>query len=274
SEVHLCADLVHDFSHADWSEGFIRRCSLTPHFDRQFGFIEAHPEQDAEYLVGADRVHLRHRPITGFSFGTHSSAISAVIYNKSAYIRTKEPQSDYFHDIWRANGWDGESDVWRVEFRLKRDALRDFKIEDVCHGIGYAFDLPERLEVIWQYCSVHFLRYVVPTEDTNRTRWETHSAWQAVQHAFFPLVQIDLAPIVRERKRIVNKERLVQQVTGCLITLHAWDKDRHPCDEGDDLSLVLHRYYPNALEYLEKQKKKSFGRLVQKKQRDYHLIAA
>jgi hypothetical protein len=271
SEVHLCADVAgYDFSRANWQDGFIRRCGLVPHFDHEMHFVETESEEDAAYLVGPDKVHMRYRSITGYSFGTHASAISAVVYDKWRYIRLKERASDYFYLVWGRNGWDGVAPVWRVEFRLKRDILRDFKIEDICHGIDDAFDLPDYLEVIWQYCSIHWVRYVVPSEDTNRTRWETHEAWQVVQSAFFPLVNIELAPIVRERKRVVKEEQLIAQIVGCMMTRHAWKKGKQLCTD-DDLSLVLHYLYEEGLAYLQRSRK-DFCTVVQKKQCQYHLL--
>lgn len=272
SEVHPCADVAYDFGQANWQDGFIRRCGLTPHIDQEMHFVTPQEEESEACLVGPDKVHMRYRPITGYSFGTHASALSAVIYNKSAYIRTKEKASDYFHKIWLDNGWDGKTEVWRVEFRFKRDVLRDFKVDGVFHGIDYAYDLPDRLEAMWTYASIHWLRYVIPSDDMNRTRWQTHPVWELLQHAYFPLVRVDLGPMIRERKRVVNQERMVAQIVGCAMTLHAWDKNDVPC-EDEDLSIVLHKLYPSGLDYLE-SRGKDFNTVVRKKQLLYNLIAA
>src|SRR5579859_5114911 len=76
SEVHLCADVVHNFGASQvWQDGFIRRSALTPHFDKEMKFVEQEQAEDGEQVVGPDKVYMRHRPITGFSFGTHASAI-------------------------------------------------------------------------------------------------------------------------------------------------------------------------------------------------------
>jgi hypothetical protein len=271
-EVHLCADVVHDFSMADWQDGFVRRSALVPHFDRQMHFVETEDTSDAEHVVGPDKVFMRHRPITGFSFGTHASAISAVIYNKSQYIRTKEPASDYFYTLWEKNGYDGKQDVWRVEFRLKRDVLRDFKVEGVCHGIDNAYELPDFLEGMWQYCTGQWMRYVVPDfTDTNRTRWQIQPIWQELQTAFVELVQVELGPVIRERKRVVNIERIVPQIVGCAMTYYAWLKNDTPCCD-EDLSTALHHLYSSGLNYLERSHK-DFNATVRKKQRVYGLIA-
>ncbi len=70
------------------------------------------------------------RKLATLEFGSHGSPLSCVIYNKSQEIRQKSPDKVWFHDLWRSvkreDGsvvWDGETDVWRVEFRFKREAL-------------------------------------------------------------------------------------------------------------------------------------------------------
>lgn len=277
SRCDLCADVSgYDFGKGDWQEGFIRRCGIHPHFDvsalDQGGQAETETDEDDDedespVIMGPDEVHMRYRPITGFSFGSRKSAMSAIVYNKSTYIKQKKQETVWFHDLWQARGWDGSSDVWRVEFHLCREALHSFSVES-------AYELPKRLNALWEYCANLWLRYVVPCEDTNRSRWETHPAWRVVQEAYqetLTMEQIELGPVVRERKREVNKLRMVAQVTGCLITLHAWDKESELC-ECDDLSLVLHRYYDNAQDYLER-KGREFNHEVRYKQRLYSLVA-
>ncbi len=34
------------------------------------------------------------------------------------------------HEVWRSNGWDGEARVTRVEFRYKRECLKELGVED------------------------------------------------------------------------------------------------------------------------------------------------
>lgn len=90
--------------------------------------------------------------------------------------------------------------------------------------------LPDRLSSLWEYCagrraadgfSTGWLRYVVPTDDTNRARWPVHPAWVVVQGAFS---QEDdgLGPLVRERIREKNIWRGLASVMGYLSTLSAW----------------------------------------------------
>jgi hypothetical protein len=180
-------------------------------------------------------------------FGSHGSPLSCSIYNKSREI--KKSGKTWFHDIWRSHGWDGETDVWRVEFRWKREALHTLKQEGVFHGIETIADLEARLSFLWTYSAGHiqggsdglpdgWLRYVTPTDDKTTTRWPVHPAWLVVQSAFttatieavnihtgevidYP-VSTPRAKLIRERQRQVNKKRLAQQIGGCCSTLSAW----------------------------------------------------
>lgn len=265
SEIHLCADVVgYDFAASQWQQGFIRRSAFTPHF-QEYAFVEeaaadtevlhesaGSTEEEAVYVLGPDRLHMRYRPITGFTFGSHRSAVSAVIYNKSDYVAHKAKTTTWFHPLWQAGGWDGTSEVWRVEVRLTRPALREA-------GIDSAYDLRDTLAGIWQYATQKWLRYVVPEMDTNRTRWSVHPAWLVVQQAYQQMLApdiLDMGPIIRERKRVVQMEHLVAQLVGCFLTLHAWHLVDQLCDDETDLSEVLHDFYPRALLYLDERQER------------------
>ncbi|HLI68157.1 MAG TPA: hypothetical protein VKV19_00230, partial [Ktedonobacteraceae bacterium] len=184
----------------------------------------------------------------------------------------------WFYELWKAAGWDGIAEVWRVELRFKRPALREM-------GITSAYDLPTKLSGMWQYGTQKWLRYVVPEADSNRTRWQVHAAWGGVQRAYqqgLPASDIDMGPIIREQKRVANMQQLVAQLVGCFITLHAWYLRECPCPDDEDISTVLHHFYPNALDYQqereEREKRKgkqwSFSAEVRYRQRLYSQLVA
>src|SRR5207248_4562255 len=130
--------------------------------------------------------------------------------------------------LWRQErnghpGWDGESDVWRVEFRFKRDFLHTLK-----PPIEGAYDLLDQFKPLWDYAAGRltggedglpdgWLRYVIPTEDTNRSRWPVHPDWQAIQSAFAPVV-LPESDYEREER---EKEELLQLVDAELEA-HPW----------------------------------------------------
>jgi hypothetical protein len=221
---------------------------------------------------------MRYRRITGFTFGSHKSAVSAVIYNKSDYIKYKAKSTTWFHSLWKESGWDGVEEVWRTEIRFKRPALNEAKIHS-------AYDLVEKLPGIWQYGTQEWLRYVVPGSDSNRTRWQVQEAWAVVQMAYQQVLapdQLDMGPIIREQKRVANMGQMVAQIVGCFMTLHAWRLLNRICEDGADISEVLHDFYPNALDYLDERQKREekkgkqwdFVKEVRYKQALYGQVAA
>lgn len=238
SEIHLCADITGwDVSNCDWQHSFLSRARTRT--DR--------PEEVTEVAGGPGVVVYMGRKLATLNFGSHGSALSCCIYNKSLEI--KSSLKLWFADIWRLKGWDGESTVWRVEFRWKREALHEIKQDGVFHGVEAVYDLePALLSFLWTYCAGHtqggedgwpdgWLRYAVPSADSNIARWSVHPAWQVIQSAFSQVTETavvtttgevvelpasSLAVLIRERQREVNVRRLAQQVGGCASTLAAW----------------------------------------------------
>jgi hypothetical protein len=157
-------------------------------------------------IDGPDSIKQRWGRITGLPFGARGGALSALIYDKTHEIKYKSREKEGFYDLWLAvkdeDGnpvWDGKAPVWRIEVRFKRPALNEMMQEGVFHGIDNVYDLEERLPGLWSYAVGHvgggedglpdgWLRYVIPTEDTNRSRWPVHPDWQVIQSAFAPVV--------------------------------------------------------------------------------------
>ena len=279
-------------------------------------------------IDGPDRIKRRWRKITGLPFGARTGQVSALLYDKTHEIKYKSPKKAWFHDIWLSVKddqdkpvWDGEAPVWRIEMRFKRRALHEFKIEDEFHGIENAYDLQERLPLLWSYAVGHvgggsdglpdgWLRYVVPTEDTNRSRWPVRLEWQVIQSAFqsveskvecepqeqkelfpqvagsaasasglsrAPVLPLNLRQMVRKRHYEVNMRQMVAQVAGCVITTEAW----RPFADGlvprgdieSDLSMTFHYLCNQVMDYLE-EKERDFSRSVHKKRVVYKLEQA
>ena len=265
SEVHLCADVTgYDFAKADYEQAFVSRVR----------------KQQGLYETGVDRVALENRRVSMLTFSSHAAPISCVIYNKTLEIKQKSNKT-WFYDLWRTgvdapNGgrWDGESDVWRVEFRFKRDFLHNLS-----EPIEQAYELLGQFKPLWDYAAGHveggedglpdgWLRYVcLDWEDTNRSRWPVDEAWSVVQSAFSIDLEPDLAGVVRQRVREKNIERGIASTIGYLSTLAAWLGGEHVAPDTD-LSVTLQWLYSSGLEYLE-EKQRDFLKEVRKKQDRY-----
>jgi hypothetical protein len=266
SEVHLCADITgwDDIRDLEYRRLFVSRSRKRTDHTQASSLPDGFKADD--FSFGLVR--------TGLSFSARGS-LSCVIYDKSREI--KRSDKAWFADLWKANGWDGESPVWRVECRFKRDALHELKQEGVFHGIEDICDLPERLPVLWAYAVGQvggspadglpdgWLRYVVPVEDDNRSRWPTHPTWQAIQGAFLSIQDYpqDFGKIIRKRKEERNIRKGIESVVGYGTSLSAWAGGDLARSDAD-LSVFLHWLANKGEEYLEEQERE-FAKEVQRK---------
>ncbi len=264
SEVHLCADVVgFDFSHADYETGFVTRVR----------------KNDTIYGPGVDGVALDYHRVSSLRFSSHGSPISCTIYDKTLEIKQKSHKT-WFFDYWSREkpgcvAWDGTSDVWRVEFRFKREFLHN-----LATPIEGAYDLLDQLQALWSYAAGQaaggadglpdgWLRYVVPTGDSNRSRWPVHPAWVVIQAAFAETSEVELGPVVRERVREVSLACGLAAVIGYCSTLAAWLGGVFVGTDAD-VSQVLHWLYEEGLTYLE-EKERDYWKEVVKKQKRFGL---
>jgi hypothetical protein len=134
---------------------------------------------------------------------------SCCIYDKTKEITVS--RKDWMQEVWKSHGWDGESRVTRVEFRYKRECLREMGVEE-----AYAF--LDQLPSLWAYSTKQWLRHTIPSSDRNKARWPTSPLWEAVQQAsFFG----DGVPAVRERKTAGDLLLICQMLAGCSTTASA-----------------------------------------------------
>jgi hypothetical protein len=272
SEIHLCADV------AGWPEiaGLDRR----KHFVSRSRKRGTHFESDweADLRVKDFSYGLKE---TGFDFSKRGM-LSCTIYDKTREM--KQSGKEWFADIWRLHGWNEDEDgpVWRVEFKFKRQALHELCQEGTFWGIENAFDLPDRLLLLWMYAAGHieagnddepdgWLRCVTPTRDKNRARWPTHSAWKVVQGAFTDemVMPENMRQLVRKRHTDHNIEKGLEAILGYATSLSSWVGD-DLADPDADLSLFLHWLAENGQTFLER-KERDFGMEVQRKRVKFGL---
>src|SRR6266699_2514809 len=253
SEVHLCADVVgYDFSQCNYETQFVTRVRKN------------------EAIYGADSVALDCHRVSMLAFSKHKAPISCGIYNKTLEIKQKSGKT-WFYDLWRKHGWDDAADVWRVEFRFKREFLHQV-------GIEWAYDVLDEMKHLWEYAAGRidggedglpdgWLRYVLPNEDSNRSRWPVHPAWAVVQSAFAEDIDPELVPLVRKRIREKNLERGIASTFGYVSTLAAWLGGDYASPDAD-ASLTLQWLYEEGMEYLD-EKGREFFKEVLRKQKLY-----
>ncbi len=197
SEIHICLDLQgFDFSRLQLIGSqlpFVSRVTRirdrvsVPTEEEQEGGLTPlqvrkleetiQQEQEEPLCFHPVSICTAHRKIETLDFGSHASDISAQIYNKTKEV--KKHHKEWMPDVWLANGWDGYSEVWRLECRIKRAFLRQFELEN-------AFEVLHLLPLLWRYCTEQWLRFVdlEVSHGSNVSRLVTHPVWQLVQHAY------------------------------------------------------------------------------------------
>ncbi|HJT56271.1 MAG TPA: hypothetical protein VJ761_07250, partial [Ktedonobacteraceae bacterium] len=154
------------------------------------------------------------------------------------------------------------------------------------------YEVLEHVPDLWAYAAGHvggadglpdgWLRYVVPAEDTNRSRWPVHPCWQVIQGAFLPSVSasvpIEMQPFQRQCKRKVNMMRAFAAVAGYTSTVEAWrrgyadERKREEPFVEPDISDTFHFLYVNVQAYLD-DTGREYSKLVQKKRVLYQLAS-
>jgi len=150
---------------------FISRIDCCVDFSTRFDMESI---ERTDWVTRAKRIsqYSENDVFTGWAIGL-GGKIAGRLYNKTEEILVSK--KSYFLDLWNDCGWDGETSVWRLEFEVKRDALKQFdatKLDDadaLCAGL-------------WPYLTDSWLRLAMPSpKDTTRSRWPTHPLWERLQ---------------------------------------------------------------------------------------------
>jgi hypothetical protein len=238
SEAHLCVDV------AGWELTVGDAAAFVTRGHRRGLRLEDEDETPHELQINLNG---RRCGTLDFSKG---AAHSCCIYDKTKEISVS--RKDWMQEVWRSNGWDGESRVTRVEFRYKRECLREMKVEE-----AYAF--LDQLPSLWAYSTKQWLRHTLPSSDRNKARWPTSPLWEAVQQAtFFG----DGVPAVRERKTAGDLLVICQMLAGCSTTASALLTSALPLQDDGTHFLIWFMTWLEA--YLE-QKGVSYDEITEAK---------
>jgi hypothetical protein len=237
SEVHLCADVAGWELSLDEAPSFITRSRSKG--VRLFPADESQTDNEEPFIPPTDmRLQFAGRRHATLDF-SKGAPHACCIYDKTKEIIVS--RKDWMHEVWTSNGWDGESRVTRVEFRYKRECLREMGVEE-----AYAF--LDQISSLWAYSTKQWLRHTLPTTDRNKARWPTSPLWVQVQQAtFFG----DGVPAVRERKTAGDLMLICQMLAGCSTTASVLLTNALPLQDDGTHFLI---WFMNWLEsFLEQQ---------------------
>ncbi len=198
--------------HIDYQGGYAP--SLANVSDELRCFIRPGKTKGALYFQGSHP--------TGYAFG--KGHVQARLYNKT--LETKEKANDAYSALLLAqNGeaYDLEQDVWRLEFQLRREGAKGFRLyappeidddeaeieaELAAEELQHIGTLPRffaRINELVLYLTQHWLRLVEDNGSANRSRWPTHPTWLALQEQFVTVAQTQ--PLDEDQRRLVRGSR-------------------------------------------------------------------
>ncbi len=200
-------------------------------------------EEDRELLTTRAKAKTNHFVDDSYSYGKKFSGFTigrgdpmlARIYNKKQEIEIKG--KEWFKAIWKENGWYEKNDVWRIEFQLRRSALKELKILQV-------EDVIVKEDHLWDYLTTNWLKM-------------NHPKWTVIQNPINP----DIKPIFREKVKQGDLKKLTNQVNGLLISIGAY-LDKNNIDD-------VQKYIKHMVEGKLKLKNTSFKNEVQKRRMRY-----
>ena len=256
SEAHLCVDVAGwELSLADLPVFITRSRSKGL---RLFPVEVPGTDEDSFITPGDMRLQFAGRRLATLDF-SKGAPHACCIYDKTAEIQIS--RKDWMQEVWTSNGWDGESRVTRVEFRYKRECLREMGIEE-----AYAF--LDQIPSLWAYSTKQWLRHTMPNGDPNRARWPISPLWRIVQQASF---FCDGTPAVRERRRSGDLTLLCQMIAGCSTSAAAFLRQvLPPQDDGTHFLIWFWDWFERYLE----EKGLSFDQIREEKAARLGICAA
>ncbi len=168
------------------------------------------------------------QPFTGWVIGIGGD-LSSRLYEKTVEIEYKS-RKVYLHELWEPRGWKAGDQVWRQEFQLRREVLKQLRIVDVP-------TLLTQQALLWRYLTEDWLRLVIPnTDDATRTRWPTHPVWRSISGAYaLPFDQPRLKRF--HQHRLPRDENMLVNGLGGLTSFMA---SRGIEDMGEGVGEFLH----------------------------------
>lgn len=170
---------------------------------------------------------------TGWTIGM-GGVIAARLYDKTREI--SHSGKTWAMDLWRPAGWEPGQQVWRLEFELKRDYLKE-------RCLSSLESVLVNLNGLWSYATTEWLRLTEPNpHDSTRARWPTHPLWIALA-----TVDWDTSGGVLLKRftnaRLPDEKRLYSTVFGSLASYMAIHQIEDKNVALDGLLGKMHQHY-------------------------------
>lgn len=117
-------------------------------------------------LASKDSQHRQDGKVQTFTLGR--SDVVLRVYDKVAEIKQQSGK------VWLFDLWGRETEVWRIEWQIRKDVLRRF-------GIRTFQELHDQQGDLLRYLATEHDTLRRPTNDSNRSRWPLHPLWLDLQ---------------------------------------------------------------------------------------------
>ena len=148
--------------------------------------------------------HFFNDKLTGISIG--KGAVSARLYDKPLEIKQKSKKY-WMYDVWGIKEVPDGMRIIRVEFQLRRGALKEL-------NINTTVDLVNNTENLWAYCTQKWLKFQ-DNPGKHHTQRKTFDWWKVVQNAFSS--DFKGHPLIRQKALNQDSERLFNSALGFFI---------------------------------------------------------
>ncbi len=173
--------------------------------------------------------HFFNSTLTGISIGKGN--LSARLYDKVLEINQKSKKT-WMHEIWGMNLPPDGFKIIRVEFQIRREAIKEL-------GLDTAADLLHYSSNLWAYCTEKWLKFQNnPGKHPNQRK--TFDWWKIVQKGYSN--EQKACPLVRIQACCADIERLCGQIYGSSTSMLAVKLD----SEGQDIETVNSEYLVEA----------------------------
>lgn len=166
----------------------------------------------------------RNNQLTGIRIG--KDIVSARLYDKPLEIK-QQSKKVWMFDIWGIQEVPQGKKIIRIEFQMRREVLKQL-------GLKAAEDLFQKIDQAWAYCTKQWLKFQ-DRPGLHHTQRSTFKWYEEIQDGFRGAQGAE--PLVREKAVGMDKKRLMQQITGSIISLHAIDQEENKEDRDKPVKM-------------------------------------
>lgn len=169
----------------------------------------------------------RNKRLTGLQIG--KGTIMCRMYDKPLEI-VQQSSKFWMWDVWGVASIDKDHRIIRVEFQLKREAIKDL-------GIDTFTDLIGNSQGLWAYCTSRWLR-VVDDALQHHTMQHEKPWWSVVREGGSGAMQAN--PLIRAKAIRSDEDRLARALIGYLSSWVAVRRQNNIIGKDERLNLGIH----------------------------------